>query len=183
MISLCPSFCNWRVRAQAWAYPATTTGATSGIDSIRGYQQGLNKALMDIVDKPTRSRMMGTIRGRNTAPELLVRRFLHKRGFRYSLHVGRLPGRPDIVLPRYGVVVLVHGCFWHRHKGCRYAYTPRTNRVFWESKFAGNVARDARNLRALRSLGWRVYTVWECKADRPEHLAKIFKSLKRKDVA
>jgi len=135
---------------------------------------------MDIVDRSTRSRMMGGIRGRDTAPELLVRRFLHKRGFRYALHVGELPGRPDIVLSRYRTVVLVHGCFWHRHKGCRYAYTPRSNRKFWESKFTGNVVRDAKNMKALRALGWRVFTVWECKADRPEQLAAIFKSLKRR---
>lgn len=135
---------------------------------------------MDIVDRSTRSRMMGRIRGRDTAPELLVRRFLHKRGFRYALHVGELPGRPDIVLSRYRTVVLVHGCFWHRHKGCRYAYTPRSNRKFWQSKFTGNVVRDAKNVKALRALGWRVFIVWECRADRPGQLAAIFKSLKRR---
>ena len=123
--------------------------------------------------------MMSSIRSRDTAPELLVRQFLHKSGFRYVLHVRDLPGRPDIVLPRYKSVVQVHGCFWHRHKGCRYAYTPRTHRGFWTRKFEGNVARDARTARALRSLGWHVFTIWECDTLRPSHLAALAAALKR----
>ncbi|MDX2261284.1 MAG: DNA mismatch endonuclease Vsr [Gemmatimonadales bacterium] len=119
--------------------------------------------MTDIVDRATRSRMMAGIRGKNTNPERIVRSHLHRAGFRFRLHPVDLPGRPDIVLPRWGVVILVHGCFWHRHHGCRYAATPKTNREFWVSKFRANVARDASNIAALRRLGWRVIVVWECR--------------------
>ena len=118
--------------------------------------------MVDIVDKATRSRMMSGIRGRDTRPEKLVRSYLHRAGLRFALHKRGLPGRPDIVLPRYSAVVLVHGCYWHRHAGCRYATTPGTNRAFWRAKFAENVARDRRNLRDLRAMGWRPFVVWEC---------------------
>ncbi|MBK6486122.1 MAG: DNA mismatch endonuclease Vsr [Gemmatimonadetes bacterium] len=118
--------------------------------------------MADIVDRATRSRMMAGIGGKDTAPELAVRRFLHREGFRFRLHRRDLPGRPDIVLPRYGVVVLVHGCFWHRHTRCRYATTPASNREFWIAKFQQNVSRDRRNARDLRRLGWRPVVVWEC---------------------
>lgn len=117
---------------------------------------------MDIVEAGTRSRMMAGIRGRDTKPERVLRSALHRRGFRFRLHDGRLPGRPDIVLPRYHVVVLVHGCFWHRHVGCKYAAEPATRPDFWASKFAANVARDARDLRQLRDQGWRVAIIWAC---------------------
>lgn len=116
----------------------------------------------DVVDKATRSRMMSGIRGKDTQPELAVRRFLHRRGFRYRLHDRRLPGRPDMVLPRYRVVVFVHGCFWHQHPGCRFATTPDTNASFWQHKLSGNQMRDARKSEELQALGWRVITVWEC---------------------
>jgi DNA mismatch endonuclease (patch repair protein) len=116
----------------------------------------------DIVTPETRSRMMSGIRGRDTKPELAVRQFLHSRGFRYRLHARELPGRPDIVLPRYRTVVFVHGCFWHRHEGCRLAYTPKSHRKFWLTKLEGNAERDVRVQRQLRDLGWRVETVWEC---------------------
>lgn len=107
--------------------------------------------------------MMSGIRGKNTTPERLVRSYLHRAGLRFRLHEVELPGRPDIVLPRWGLVILVHGCFWHRHNGCRYAATPKTNPKFWAAKFEANVARDARNVAALRRLGWRVIVVWECR--------------------
>lgn len=118
--------------------------------------------MVDVVDKATRSRMMSGIRGKNTNPEIKVRKALHAQGFRYRLHVADLPGRPDIVLPRYRAVVLVHGCFWHRHEGCRYATTPATRADFWSEKFRRNVERDEQAERALRDLGWRVATLWEC---------------------
>ncbi len=105
---------------------------------------------------------MAGIRGRDTQPELAVRRFLHARGFRYRLHDRRLPGRPDIVLPRYRVALFVHGCFWHRHAGCRLAATPSTNAAFWLAKLEGNVSRDARVHQELRQLSWRAVVVWEC---------------------
>lgn len=118
--------------------------------------------MADIVDKATRSRMMSGIRGKNTKPELVVRSFLHRRGLRFRLQDKRLPGRPDIVLPRYRAVVQVHGCFWHQHSGCRFAYTPKANREFWSRKLSENVARDTASEYALRARGWRVLTVWEC---------------------
>ena len=116
----------------------------------------------DIVDSATRSRMMSGIRGTNTKPELVVRQFLHVRGLRYRLHVDGLPGRPDIVLPKHRAVVFVHGCFWHRHKFCRFATTPSTNRQFWLDKLTGNVRRDRRHGTELSKQGWRVLIVWEC---------------------
>ena len=92
----------------------------------------------------------------------MVRRYLHRRGFRYRLHRRDLPGRPDIVLPAYRTVIEVRGCFWHRHPGCRYAYTPKSNREFWIAKLEGNRERDLRNAEELVRLGWRVIVVWEC---------------------
>lgn len=116
---------------------------------------------MDIVDRATRSRMMSRIRGRDTKPEVLVRSGLHRQGLRFTLHA-RLPGRPDLVFPKYRTVVFVHGCFWHRHPGCRYATTPSGNADFWKRKFAENVDRDIRVQRELEMAGWKVITVWEC---------------------
>ncbi|MCA3108204.1 MAG: DNA mismatch endonuclease Vsr [Rhodocyclaceae bacterium] len=117
---------------------------------------------MDVVDAATRSRMMAGIRGKDTAPELAVRKGLHAAGFRFRLHRRDLPGRPDIVLPRYRAVVFVHGCFWHRHAGCRYATTPSSNAMRWTRKFSENVARDRAAIAALESAGWRVAVTWEC---------------------
>jgi DNA mismatch endonuclease, patch repair protein len=116
---------------------------------------------VDIVDRATRSRMMASIKGRDTKPETILRKALHRRGLRYRLHASELPGRPDIVLPRHRAAVLVHGCFWHRH-GCRLTSTPASNSDFWQAKFASTVERDARQMRQLVELGWRVATVWEC---------------------
>lgn len=118
--------------------------------------------MVDIVDAATRSRIMAAIRGRNTGPEMLLRSALHKRGLRFRLHRAGLPGRPDVVLPRHRAVVFVHGCFWHRHPGCRLAYNPRSREKFWQAKFAGTVDRDAQQRAALLGDGWRVATIWEC---------------------
>jgi DNA mismatch endonuclease (patch repair protein) len=118
--------------------------------------------MADVVDKKTRSRMMSGIRGRNTKPELAVRKALFAAGFRYRLHTNTLPGRPDIVLPKFRCAVFVHGCFWHRHKGCKFAYSPKSNRAFWSEKFSSNVRRDKVVRTALRKAGWRVFVVWEC---------------------
>jgi DNA mismatch endonuclease (patch repair protein) len=118
--------------------------------------------MADIVDKATRSRMMSGIRGKHTGPELALRRALHRTGLRYRLHVRELPGRPDIVFPRFRAVILVQGCFWHRHAGCRFATNPASNRAFWQKKFAGNVRRDRKNLLLLLENGWRVAVIWEC---------------------
>lgn len=117
--------------------------------------------MADVVDRATRSRMMAGIRGRDTNPEMLVRRFLHARGFRFRLHDRRLPGRPDLVLPKWGTVVFVHGCFWHHHRCDRFVW-PKSRPEFWRAKIEGNVERDRRNERKLRRDGWRVIVVWEC---------------------
>lgn len=134
---------------------------------------------VDIVDRVTRSRMMSGIRGRNTQPELIVRRFLHRAGLRYRLHVRELPGSPDIVLTRHHAVVEVRGCFWHRHHSCRYAYTPASNRTFWKAKFRENVMRDRRTEKELTALGWRVLTVWECEVTDGAKLRTILRLIRR----
>ena len=118
--------------------------------------------MMDIVSPEVRSRMMSGIRGVNTQPELALRRELHRLGFRFRLHRKDLPGTPDLVFPRFGAAVFVHGCYWHRHEGCSLATTPSTRREFWLPKFDGNVSRDRRNERLLLEAGWRVAIVWEC---------------------
>jgi DNA mismatch endonuclease, patch repair protein len=121
---------------------------------------------------------MSRIRGKDTKPELRVRSQLHRMGYRFRLHRKDLPGRPDIVLPKYDTVIFVHGCFWHRHKGCRFAYTPKTRVEFWETKFEQNVRRDKRNAAALWRGGWRVLKIWECRTGDPQklqqQLARIF---------
>lgn len=117
--------------------------------------------MVDVVDSATRSRMMSGIRGRNTKPEVLIRSLLHRRGFRFRLDVRELPGRPDIVLPRYRAVVLVHGCFWHGHN-CALFKWPATRPEFWRAKIGRNRTNDARALAALAALGWRVAVIWEC---------------------
>lgn len=124
--------------------------------------------MVDVVDKPTRSRMMSGIRGRNTRPEMRLRKALHARGLRYRLHRRSLPGTPDIVFPALRAAIMVHGCFWHRHEGCRYATNPATRPEFWQDKFQQNVERDRANEQALSAAGWRVATIWECALRRPE---------------
>jgi DNA mismatch endonuclease (patch repair protein) len=117
---------------------------------------------VDDLTPEKRSWNMSRIRGRDTKPELLVRSLLHRLGYRFRLHRRDLPGTPDIVLPKYQTVIFVHGCFWHRHPDCRYAYTPKSRVEFWKEKFAANVHRDAKNRRALEQAGWQVLVVWEC---------------------
>ncbi|KQW57069.1 very short patch repair endonuclease [Variovorax sp. Root411] len=134
--------------------------------------------MVDIVDRATRSRMMAAIGPANTAPELSVRRYLHGTGLRFRLHDGRLPGKPDIVLPRHRVAIFVHGCFWHRHSGCRLATTPASNPDFWEKKFCGNVERDAAKSALLERLGWTVLTIWECEARDPVRLDGLYWSIR-----
>jgi DNA mismatch endonuclease (patch repair protein) len=118
--------------------------------------------MTDVVDPATRSRMMSGIRGKNTKPELLVRKYLHGCGLRFRLHEKKLPGKPDLVFPKYKVVVFVHGCFWHQHSGCKYASSPKSNNDFWAKKLSENVVRDLRHIEALTELGWRVIVIWEC---------------------
>lgn len=117
---------------------------------------------MDVVSAAKRSKMMSGIRGRDTRPELQVRSYLHAHGLRFRLHRKDLPGRPDVVLSKYRVAVFVHGCFWHRHPGCKFTTNPSTREDFWRRKFAENVERDQRNQEALLHEGWRVLIIWEC---------------------
>jgi DNA mismatch endonuclease (patch repair protein) len=118
--------------------------------------------MVDVVTPEVRSRMMASIRGKDTRPEILVRHFLHGQGLRYRLQDRKLPGVPDLVFPRHGTVVFVHGCYWHRHQGCQYATTPASNVAFWQQKFAGNVRRDQEVVACLLEAGWRVIVIWEC---------------------
>lgn len=118
--------------------------------------------MTDVVSKAVRSKMMSSIRGRDTRPEMVVRRYLHQCGFRYRLHDRSLSGVPDLVLPRYRTVIFVHGCFWHRHAGCGFAATPSSNREFWLEKLSANTERDQRNVQKLLCEGWRVIIIWEC---------------------
>ena len=105
---------------------------------------------------------MSRIRLKNTKPELIVRSMLHRMGYRFRLHVKELPGHPDIVLSKYKAVIFVHGCFWHRHPGCKYAYMPKSRQEFWTEKFAKNIGRHERVMEELTGLGWKVLIIWEC---------------------
>jgi len=136
---------------------------------------------MDVLNKEQRSELMGRVRGKNTQPELLVRRLVHSLGYRYRLHRSDLPGRPDLVFARKRLVIFVHGCFWHRHARCRKATTPASNREYWQSKFRQNRTRDKRNQRDLEKLGWRVVVVWECETRDLELLEERLRAELEKD--
>ncbi|MCA1469632.1 DNA mismatch endonuclease Vsr [Bradyrhizobium sp. IC3195] len=129
--------------------------------------------MADILDAKRRSALMSRVGPRNSKPERAVRSCLHRLGFRFRLHRSDLPGTPDIVLPKHSAVLFVHGCFWHRHLGCKKSTMPSTRRSFWISKFEANVARDRRVKRKLRSKGWSVLTVWECQTKKQEVLTRL----------
>ncbi|PKB14108.1 T/G mismatch-specific endonuclease [Novosphingobium kunmingense] len=133
--------------------------------------------MADIVDPQTRSRMMSGIRGKNTQPEMLVRRVLHAMGYRYRLHARELPGKPDIVFRRRRIAIFVHGCFWHRHPdpACRLARMPKSRVDFWQPKLEGNRARDEANVAALEAMGWKVLLVWECQLRDREQLGNMLR--------
>ncbi|MFC1829861.1 very short patch repair endonuclease [Thermodesulfobacteriota bacterium] len=138
---------------------------------------------MDIISKEKRSWNMSRIKGKNTKPELVVRSFLHKMGYRFRLHRKDLPGKPDIVLKKYNTVIFVHGCFWHRHKDCKYAYMPKSRVKFWKEKFAGTIKRDREHQKQLREISWNVKTIWECETHNLETLkAKLEDILERKKL-
>ena len=122
--------------------------------------------MTDTLSAERRSWNMSRIGSRNTTPEIRMRSLLHRAGFRFRLHAAGLPGKPDIVLRRYKTVVFVHGCFWHRHGGCRKATTPSTRTEFWQSKFNATIERDRRKTSELNAMGWRVLTVWECELEK-----------------
>ncbi|NJB75358.1 very short patch repair endonuclease [Thalassospira tepidiphila] len=139
--------------------------------------------MVDSLCPEHRSWNMSRIRSRDTKPELLLRSMLHRAGLRFRLHRRDLPGSPDIVLPKYSTVIFVHGCYWHRHKGCKKTTTPSTRTSFWEAKFARNVERDEHNILALKAAGWQPLVVWECelKRDPMSVLKYIEQELRRQD--
>lgn len=118
--------------------------------------------MADLLTKEKRSWNMSRIKGKDTKIEVKVRKYLFSKGFRYRKNVATLPGKPDIVLPKYKTAIFVHGCYWHRHPGCKYAYMPKTNVEFWEKKFSENIANDEKNRLKLETSGWTVITLWEC---------------------
>ncbi|ACI52395.1 DNA mismatch endonuclease Vsr [Gluconacetobacter diazotrophicus PA1 5] len=127
--------------------------------------------MADFLEPLERSRRMGRIRSQDTKPEIALRRALHRLGLRFRLGGAGLPGRPDIVLPRHRAAVFVHGCFWHRHPGCKVASTPKSNTDFWVARFDRNVARDGKVMRELQELGWNVFVIWECELSAKSRLS------------
>lgn len=119
--------------------------------------------MADVHTKAQRSYNMSRIKGKDTKPEMLVRRFLHANGFRYKLHDKTLPGKPDIVLPKYKTVIFIHGCFWHGHTNCKYFVVPKTRTEWWLNKIHGNQENDIKSSKALKKDGWSIITIWECK--------------------
>ena len=132
--------------------------------------------MTDIVDSVTRSRMMSGIRGRNTKPEILIRSLLHRQGFRFRLHVRELPGKPDIVLPRYHAAIFVHGCFWHGHD-CKKGKLPSSNIDFWKNKILKNKLRDNENQAQLALLSWKVIVIWQCEISKIDKKIETFNKL------
>ena len=126
---------------------------------------------------------MSRIRSKNTKPEMIVRKYLHAQGFRFRLHRKDLPGKPDIVLPKYKTVIFVHGCFWHHHKNCRYAYIPKTRKEWWLKKFEANMTNDINAVSILKKKGWKSMVIWECKlktkSSVSSSLIRIKKALKK----
>jgi DNA mismatch endonuclease, patch repair protein len=135
--------------------------------------------MADVHDQATRSYNMSRIKGKDTKPEMLVRRFLHANGYRYRLHVKDLPGKPDIVLPKYKTVIFIHGCFWHGHQNCKYYVVPKTRTDWWLKKINGNVENDKKAVKALKKAGWKVISIWGCTL-KAHHLLKTLNSLLRK---
>jgi DNA mismatch endonuclease (patch repair protein) len=136
--------------------------------------------MADVHSKATRSYNMSRIKGKDTKPEILVRKYLHAHGFRYRLHDKKLPGKPDIVLPKYHTVIFVHGCFWHGHTGCKYFVVPKTRTEWWLNKINGNIANDEKAITALKKDSWKIIVVWECQlkpAQVQNTLNKLLKEL------
>ena len=135
--------------------------------------------MADVHNKQQRSYNMSRIKGKDTKPEMLVRKFLHANGYRYKLHDKKLPGKPDIVLPKYRTVIFVHGCFWHGHANCKYFVVPKTNTQWWTDKINRNKANDKKAIKVLKKDGWKVNVVWECKL-KPAKVEKVLLSLLKK---
>jgi DNA mismatch endonuclease (patch repair protein) len=135
--------------------------------------------MADVHTKEQRSFNMSQIKSKNTKPEMLVRRFLHASGFRYKLHDKTLPGKPDIVLPKYKTVIFIHGCFWHGHKDCKYFVVPKTRTEWWLNKINSNIANDEKAITALKKEGWKIIMLWECNL-KPSTTQKTLYSLLKK---
>jgi len=135
---------------------------------------------LDTLTKEKRSWNMSKIRSKNTKPEIAVRSKLHKAGYRFRLHVKGLPGKPDIVLPKYNTIIFINGCFWHRHKGCEYAYKPKTRVDFWNQKLNRNIKRQDEVIKELRDLEWKVLVIWECEVGNEKLIRDRFKLIKKK---
>lgn len=137
--------------------------------------------MSDTMTPEQRSRCMAAVKGKDTKPEIIVRRYLFSKGLRFRIQVRRLPGQPDIVLPKYKTVIFVDGCFWHGHKGCKYFRLPKSNAEYWKKKIENNASRDARTDAELRILGWRVIRVWECDIksahDREVYLKRLYENI------
>ena len=129
--------------------------------------------MVDVVSKEKRSQMMAGIRGKNTKPEIIVRKMLFANGYRFRINKKIGNARPDIVLPKWNLCIFVHGCFWHRHDGCKYSTNPKSNQTFWHAKFKQNRLRDSRNHAELKEAGWRVLVIWECETRKPLELPAI----------
>lgn len=139
--------------------------------------------MTDVHDKRTRSYNMSQIKGKDTKPEILVRKFLHTNGFRYRLHDKKLPGRPDIVLRKYRTVIFVNGCFWHGHDNCKYFVIPKTRTEWWLNKINSNKQKDIENKQGIQELGWNVLVIWECelKHNTKERLNKLISDIERRN--
>lgn len=141
--------------------------------------------MADVMTPEQRSRCMAAVKGKDTKPEMIVRKYLFSRGMRFRVQVRKLPGAPDIVLPKYKTAIFVNGCFWHGHEGCKYFRLPKSNVEFWKEKIERNIERDKESMQALLDLGWKVIRVWECelrnKANREETLNKIYNSITSSD--
>lgn len=135
--------------------------------------------MADVHSKETRSYNMSRIKSKDTKPEMLVRKFLHAQGFRYRLHVKDLPGKPDIVLPKYKTVIFIHGCFWHGHEHCKYYVIPKTRTEWWVNKINRNIENDVKAIAALKKEGWKVITLWECELKKTNFAASLSKLIRR----
>lgn len=137
--------------------------------------------MADVMTPKQRSRCMAAVKGKDTKPEMIVRKYLFSRGLRFRVQARKLPGTPDIVLPKYKTAIFVNGCFWHGHEGCKYFRLPKSNIEFWKEKIERNIERDRESMQALLDLGWKIIRVWECelrnKANRENTLNKIYKSI------
>lgn len=133
--------------------------------------------MADIFSEAKRSQIMASVKSSDTKPEILIRKFLFSSGLRYRINVKTLPGKPDIVLPKYKIVIFIHGCFWHGHKSCKASTLPKSNKNYWTTKIGGNIKRDVTRKRQLKQLGWKVITIWECSLKNRTSTAKAKKKL------